>query len=946
MWLVLLIIATIAVVLFLIGFLMRRRQFAYIDDLEIRKIDLMSRPVLEEVSRVKDLNLDGETEESFAGWRKRWDVMLSISFPEVELLFFEAEENADTFRFGKVKHLGAMITTRLDEIEKSVDQIFSEIDTLMKTASKNEERLEGLKERFKELKKYIIVYNHSFGKSLPAMERAIGKCLEQFPTVDTKLTTGDYFSASVLLDDLDSKHDSLIEKSILIPKLYEECNKKLPETLTILMQTFHDMKNEGYPLHNLDFEKRHAQMEQSISESLEILATAEASQAQEIIQEVQASINVICEQLETEEKSKAYILEQRHHVDDNMKLLVERIKIISEDTTKILAAYRLQTEDLLTKKKLEEDIVVLHEQWTVLRKGFLERTKPFSEIKISLVEVEQAIAEYLVIQKRYSDSLLALSEDEIYARTTIVDLREIVKEVSFSIKFANLPGVPESFTENLADVKIAVANVDQKLEDVPLDMKAITALLNEAKVKVDALKFQSDKMISDAAMVERVILYGNRHRLKRPAIANALNEAEIHFKQCKYTEALGIATQAIEQVESGFYDKLEEVHPDAAQQDEKENELDEEVNSDENKHADAKRVETETETETEIDIEIEVNADDNQPPHEVEVPIIQQEKKPAKVIPVIGKPVVVQEEPELKKTDSEPEQIDMKKEVKEAVQTDIEAVSPIEESKQLPDDRKTTVQKSKRSFMSFFGKVRERLSFFGADEEDEDDYLEGLAESLEQKRENLALKAKLAKATGSAAAMESEKTDVEPEKTETNHSDSLQMKVDNNGVQPAPSRAESKRRNRSGGKKSGKRIHDDSDALQVAFEEIDESVRSNTDKVTTGADTEQPMNVSRSRRGNNPAKAKKVSQADIDTSVQIGRPSNTLGSVADKNTPISSDGDADIDELLAEADATLGKIFEENKAYTTFSSVNEINDFYDAEETKALDREDVKQEKK
>ncbi len=907
MWLALLIIATIAVILVLVGFFMRRRQFAYIDDLEIRKIDLMSRPVIEEVSRVKDLNLDGETEESFAGWRKRWDVMLSISFPEVELLFFDAEENADTFHFAKVRYLGAMITARLDEIEKSIDQIFSEIDTLMKTASKNEDRLEGLKERFKELKKYIIVYNHSFGKSLTAMERAIERCMEQFPIVDTKLTTGDYFSASELLDDLEAKHDTLIEKSILIPKLYEEANKKLPDTLTILMQTYHDMKNEGYPLQNLKFEKRHAQMKQTISVLLDILSSAEAFQAQEIIQELQGTINLVCEQLETEEKSKAYILEQRHRIDDNMKLLVEQIKVISEDTTKSLAAYRLQTEDLLMKKKLEDDIVFLQEKWTVIRKGFLERTKPFSEIKTRLVEVENAIDEYLVIQKQYSGRLLALSQDEIYARTKIVNLRETVKDVSYAIKMANLPGVPEAFAAYLAEVKVAVTTVDENLEDVPLDMNLILALLSEAKDKVGTLKVQSEKIICDADLVEKVILYGNRHRLKYPAVADALNEAEIHFKLCKYSEALAIASGAIEKIDSRFYENLEVVQVQAKEDEAlpiKLSETDDQDQIESAQHAaDADHVEKADSKKTEENV--------NDSPSQLVSSSIKADDAD-------DKPSLSNQQTAKKNSDRVLTPITPVK--KEATEKDEPVVITTSEQLAVTEQPVASVP-FKSSVMSLWRKVKEATaSFVASDDEDEDNAL--LEQAKDAQSQALSEQASSEEFTNS-------------NRDRTRRLDDFQLKSGLSESALDETKRQKEHVEQMGSLESKLDRKSDRDQLSPGMA----TSRRNDERVTGNPENERPSrkkNRPHGEKNTNQVQSQKSPAPDLEQIARSRRASNATESSHqhDKSAPVSGGNQNEIDQLAADADAALGKIFKENKAYTTFSSVNEVNEFYDAELTR------------
>ena len=72
------------IILFLIGHFTKRRYFNEVDRYETWKIDIMNRPVLDEMSKVKQLNMTGQTEELFEGWRNQWDEIVTVELPSIE----------------------------------------------------------------------------------------------------------------------------------------------------------------------------------------------------------------------------------------------------------------------------------------------------------------------------------------------------------------------------------------------------------------------------------------------------------------------------------------------------------------------------------------------------------------------------------------------------------------------------------------------------------------------------------------------------------------------------------------------------------------------------------------------------------------------------------------------------------------------------------------------
>lgn len=122
--------------LFVLGYLIKKKYFKEMDRLEAWKIDLLNRPILEEMSKVKQLNMTGQTEELFENWRNQWDDIVTVKLPKLEEMLFDAEEYIDRYRFNKAKTVQRTINDTLQETENQITKILEELHELVGSEEK------------------------------------------------------------------------------------------------------------------------------------------------------------------------------------------------------------------------------------------------------------------------------------------------------------------------------------------------------------------------------------------------------------------------------------------------------------------------------------------------------------------------------------------------------------------------------------------------------------------------------------------------------------------------------------------------------------------------------------------------------------------------------------------------------------------------------------------
>lgn len=133
----------------------RKKIYREIDRLEAWKIAIMNRPITDELSKVKQLNMTGETEQLFERWRQLWDDIVATRLPAVEEKLFDVEEFLDKYRYTKAKGVLRDIEQMLRKTEEDIQTILHELDELVGSEEQNRTEIEQLKTVYRDAKKNV-----------------------------------------------------------------------------------------------------------------------------------------------------------------------------------------------------------------------------------------------------------------------------------------------------------------------------------------------------------------------------------------------------------------------------------------------------------------------------------------------------------------------------------------------------------------------------------------------------------------------------------------------------------------------------------------------------------------------------------------------------------------------------------------------------------------------
>jgi septation ring formation regulator len=537
----------------------RKKLYREIDRLEAWKIALMNRPVTDELSKVKQLNMTGETEQLFEQWRQKWDDIVAVRLPDVEEKLFDAETLLDRYRYTRARALLHDIDQLLRQIEEEVQLMIDEVNELIGSEEQNRVEIEELRTMYREVKKTLLAYRYTFGVAAAKLDEKLGEAETLFKKFEELTEAGNYLAAREVVLSLKKELSEITVMMNDIPELLAECQTTIPAQLEELFDGYKEMEQEGYILDHLQIEKEIKEKREKIEQYVQLIGDLRIEEAKQGIAELKEEIDTLYDLLENEVLSHQYIKTEVPRIEELLHMLNEEAKETSEETLFVQQSYRLSVKDMEKYRSIEKQIHQLRKRFDIIQTRIFEAKTAYSLLK---EELEQLVAQIEIMKEeheQFREMLQALRKDELVAREKLEEMKKKLSEALRLVQKSRLPGLPESYTLQLSEAKDHLAKVALRLEEKPLNMPAVNEALEEAKTIVQRVYERTEEMIEQATLAEKVIQYGNRYRRRYPAVKEGLEEAEFLFRHYDYEQALEQAVATLEKVEPGAFQRVQQM---------------------------------------------------------------------------------------------------------------------------------------------------------------------------------------------------------------------------------------------------------------------------------------------------------------------------------------------------------------------------------------------------
>ncbi|WP_426983384.1 septation ring formation regulator EzrA [Bacillus cabrialesii] len=544
--------------LFAAGYFFRKKIYTEIDRLESWKIEILNRSIVKEMSKIKHLKMTGQTEEFFEKWREEWDEIVTAHMPKVEELLYDAEENADKYRFKKANQVLVHIDDLLTAAESSIEKILREISDLVTSEEKSREEIEQVRERYSKSRKNLLAYSHLYGELYDSLEKDLDEIWSGIKQYEEETEGGNYIIARKVLLEQERNLDRLQSYIDDVPKLLADCKQTVPGQIAKLKDGYREMKEKGYKLEHIQLDKELENLSNQLKRAEHVLMTElDIDEASAILQLIDDNIQSVYQQLEGEVEAGQSVLSKMPELIIAYDKLKEEKEHTKAETELVKESYRLTAGELGKQQAFEKRLDEIGKLLSSVKDKLDAEHVAYSLLVEEVASVEKQIEEVKKEHDEFREKLQALRKEELQARETLSHLKKTIAETARLLKTSNIPGIPSHIQEMLENAHHHIQETVNQLNELPLNVEEAGAHLKQAEDIVNRASLESEELVEQVVLIEKIIQFGNRFRSQNHILSEQLKEAERRFYEYDYSEAYEIAAAAVEKAAPGAVQKIE-----------------------------------------------------------------------------------------------------------------------------------------------------------------------------------------------------------------------------------------------------------------------------------------------------------------------------------------------------------------------------------------------------
>ena len=553
------VIAIIILIILIIAFMLisNRRQLREIEAIDDTMDKIEKMHLEQDIARLDKMDLAGESLTTLNTWRKSYQEAMTQKIPEVQHLIDEAAEKNTSYHIFKarknIKKAQEIIKPTLEDAKNTKD-VFTD---LLESNRENQIQYDALIKSYRATRKMILADSFDYGSALDQIENELTAMESDFDEAKNLSSQGDHVEAKRVLTKIKMDLTSLKEQLPKIKEAQHQLDTVFQDQLRELSAAYKEMISKKFYFADADILGQIKKIHDKIEKARGLLADLKVNKLgesnKEIAKDIDDLYNVLAKEYKARpfvEKNQSKMLALISHQQIASKKLVEKLRHIDE-------SYELTHGELAESRKLEQEVNDMNRQYTVDTQNIADGKGVYSEIQDSWLAMLDRIRQIDDEQKTMAEDVDGLYDSENVANDSIKQFKQEVSLVYRRLQRRKLPGDPESFVQMYTLVVNEIGHVSEELSRVRINMEKISDELIQISDDVERLKREADDIINSANLVELTVQYSNRYAEKE-AIKKAQEKAtRLYQYDYNYKEALDVIATAIEKVEPGSYQRIE-----------------------------------------------------------------------------------------------------------------------------------------------------------------------------------------------------------------------------------------------------------------------------------------------------------------------------------------------------------------------------------------------------
>lgn len=527
-----------------------------IEELDIRKNNLIGVPVLSEITKVKELIKTDNLKNKLDDWDNTFTTIRDEKIPELTDLISEADFLIDRKDYKQAVKKITNIEIEINSLKKKTDHLLEEVELITNSEERNRALITKLKIVYREDQNKFERSKKEYGVIADYLEKEIDNIDDLFAKFEKAMDNNDYVSVEKkinLLDDKITKLGKLLED---IPTIVLMATVLVPNKIDEAITYYYRMKRDGYPLDYLNVEYNIKEIKNKIDNIMENLKKLELGESIIELKTFIEYFNELYNDFDKEKECKDLFrqnIKDFSYKIDNINKVVRDIYLQIDD---IKYNYNLSDEDINKFSILNKNLEKINQDYKILVDQGKMKTFAYSKLVDELNGLSLKLSRLqddLDFQLR---SITSMKDDETRAREQLATIENLLKKAKYRLKDYKIPVIPSSYYIELTEAQDAIREIIKELDRKPIVIKILNIRVDTARDLVFKIYNKTNDMIKIASMSEKIIIYGNRYRSSYEEIDIALTKAEELFKRGKYKESLDLSMKSLSFIDKNVTEKF------------------------------------------------------------------------------------------------------------------------------------------------------------------------------------------------------------------------------------------------------------------------------------------------------------------------------------------------------------------------------------------------------
>jgi septation ring formation regulator len=527
-----------------------------IEELDIRKNNLIGVPVLSEITKVKELIKTDNLKNKLDDWDNTFTTIRDEKIPELTDLISEADFLIDRKDYKQAVKKITNIEIEINSLKKKTDHLLEEVKLITNSEERNRALITKLKIVYREDQNKFERSKKEYGVIADYLEKEIDNIDDLFAKFEKAMDNNDYVSVEKkinLLDDKITKLGKLLED---IPTIVLMATVLVPNKIDEAITYYYRMKRDGYPLDYLNVEYNIKEIKNKIDNIMENLKKLELGESIIELKTFIEYFNELYNDFDKEKECKDLFrqnIKDFGYKIDNINKVVRDIYLQIDD---IKYNYNLSDEDINKFSILNKNLEKINQDYKILVDQGKMKTFAYSKLVDELNGLSLKLSRLqddLDFQLR---SITSMKDDETRAREQLATIENLLKKAKYRLKDYKIPVIPSSYYIELTEAQDAIREIIKELDRKPIVIKILNIRVDTARDLVFKIYNKTNDMIKIASMSEKIIIYGNRYRSSYEEIDIALTKAEELFKRGKYKESLDLSMKSLSFIDKNVTEKF------------------------------------------------------------------------------------------------------------------------------------------------------------------------------------------------------------------------------------------------------------------------------------------------------------------------------------------------------------------------------------------------------